>query len=797
MVCMMDVIEAQQKLLTTAVSTAFEEWQSQLRTKIEECRALRKELEMRSQDLQVLRKRCSGSHDLQRENQRLRGEVKSFKRLDISEEHQQSYQDLQRERDALMEDNGLKQTLIETLQNIVRLEKKKNKNWLLHSRSTPSSPITARASSPNAWAHIDQPNVGISVRKEVLALSNQEALQKQVSRLKGGYATGVPAIDIVGTNASRTLQSSIIHDDVSRSVGSELQPGPRCALLDFDGEYSNRHSSPDLPPPLSPQPLITQALHKYIEPPADVRDSNTVLPAAFTSDSTEPPSQSAPRAEQLESSSCDTPEIVEARSVDRKAARRVGDAEDPVNIKSEPSESRRIPPVPDPNAQSSVNESLEVNRSEFSFVSLKKDRDPRRTNWRAPGSALQIAVDETFATDIGAAQAERHYVRKRSSSDLSFYAGPSKPLQEIKNQQRSLPSTSSTPPSKKPKSNIGRGAAAISSIAEDGEDHSRKRKSSPARDKVQSPPRSNTSAYRRLENLLAEPSPAKQPLARPSSRTTNLMDGHLYNAAISVADLDKDKLHAMRSTRDKGWKWYEAAESLLQSVGMPCPKKSSGTPDTSPRNPSGSHNQTRTLLPSKRRLAAGPDEEESFRSRPLHRLSLNDFKINPACNAGVDYAYTDVIRSRDQRKCLPGCTRECCRKKFRAIAEALPKLPNNGKQFLDSDPLDASSQERDDEILADFLGPNSEVKVRSLTPLARENLLLEAKTKIAADKYGKMHRFAHDRAKSPPGFWRTVMPGTQEEEDDRREARKREWEEVETRYKEACREGGRWIFADE
>ncbi|KAK4945664.1 hypothetical protein LTR66_014374, partial [Elasticomyces elasticus] len=50
-------------------------------------------------------------------------------------------------------------------------------------------------------------------------------------------------------------------------------------------------------------------------------------------------------------------------------------------------------------------------------------------------------------------------------------------------------------------------------------------------------------------------------------------------------------------------------------------------------------------------------EDEPLRARPLHRLTLDDFRVNPASNQNQDYAYTETIRGRDQRRCLPGCTK--------------------------------------------------------------------------------------------------------------------------------------------
>ena len=276
------------------------------------------------------------------------------------------------------------------------------------------------------------------------------------------------------------------------------------------------------------------------------------------------------------------------------------------------------------------------------------------------------------------------------------------------------------------------------------------------------------------------------------------MDGHLPNAAASAESGKKGQLDAMRLSKDKSWDWYKSAEFLLDSVGSqrpPHPEKK--LVHKSPQR--GVTNSACQFTAPKRRLPDGPEGREPFRSRPLHRLNLSHFKVNPHANGGIGYAYKDVIRNQEQRKHLSGCTRsECCGSEFRAIAGTIPELSATGKQPFESDPSDgANSKQSEDDLLRNFLGSGSEEKIRTLTSVARENLLLEAKTKLAADKYGKMHRHVHERPKSPPGFWRTEMPGTQEEALDRLDAKQREREEVESRYREACKEGGRWMFADE
>ncbi|KAF2836917.1 DNA repair protein Sae2 [Patellaria atrata CBS 101060] len=143
--------------------------------------------------------------------------------------------------------------------------------------------------------------------------------------------------------------------------------------------------------------------------------------------------------------------------------------------------------------------------------------------------------------------------------------------------------------------------------------------------------------------------------------------------------------------------------------------------------------------------------DEPLRSRPLHQLNLDDFKINPNANHGLDFAFSEVVRGRDARRCLPGCTKpECCGRAFRAMVEAgaTPNLPRN------------------------------------------------ARVKLLADQVGR-HRQAYQRRSTPPGFWRADFPSTQEERRDREEAERREREKVEKRWLEAMREGGRWLFRDE
>lgn len=179
-------------------------------------------------------------------------------------------------------------------------------------------------------------------------------------------------------------------------------------------------------------------------------------------------------------------------------------------------------------------------------------------------------------------------------------------------------------------------------------------------------------------------------------------------------------------------------------------------------------------------------DDEPFRARPLRRLGLGHFKINPARNQGLDYAYDAVVRKKDDRKCISGCTRPgCCGDRFRAMAR-LGGLP--GKSG-------AEQEEEDQAILQEFVGEDTQL-LRNMSGKERENLLVEARARALANQYGR-HRHTHQRAQSPPGFWRTDMPDTQEVEEDLEAAKRLEREKVEERYREAMRPGGLWTWADE
>ncbi|KAL4898427.1 peroxisomal membrane protein-domain-containing protein [Aspergillus ambiguus] len=286
---------------------------------------------------------------------------------------------------------------------------------------------------------------------------------------------------------------------------------------------------------------------------------------------------------------------------------------------------------------------------------------------------------------------------------------------------------------------------ALSMLAEDGDENSldlcaRGRSTnllSPTKPRHTTPATAKVSIEGRLDHLLAQPLPPRQHLLSPRKGRTK----------ITAYRPDLPPAQVLRRNANQG------KDSTTKTT--PFPHKADAEP-----------------------LSVVPDDEP-YRCRPLHRLELNHFKINPDHNQGLNFAFNEVVRKKDERKCLSGCMRPgCCGDKFRAMAR-----------------LEQISPEEAQKILEDYMGDDKHLHA-GLSEEERMALLEEAKAKRLANSIGK-HRHNHQRPGTPPGFWRTDMPDTQELEHDREEAMKLEREKVMERYREAMRPGGMWKFADD
>jgi hypothetical protein len=174
-------------------------------------------------------------------------------------------------------------------------------------------------------------------------------------------------------------------------------------------------------------------------------------------------------------------------------------------------------------------------------------------------------------------------------------------------------------------------------------------------------------------------------------------------------------------------------------------------------------------------------KQKPLREKAVAELTVHDFKPNPSYNQGYTHAFSETVRKRADRLCLPGCINPaCCGSTFRTLASAAP-------------PLSPSAEEA---LLQDYLGDAYDsFGLTQMSQEERDEVVLQARTRQMAKEHGK-HRQAYEGRKSPPGFWRVGFPSTQEEEEDREKAVQMQQEMVRERWLEAMR-GGKWIFRDE
>lgn len=318
-------------------------------------------------------------------------------------------------------------------------------------------------------------------------------------------------------------------------------------------------------------------------------------------------------------------------------------------------------------------------------------------------------------------------------------------------------------------------------LGEDGEEKG----STPNVRVKRSSPTAKAESTRRLHSLLEAPTPEKHALSTTRTPIISKPRRHQHDGLdITMASAQSTRAQAQPELISKQALKNRRQGSSSRSGSRPGSRLGS-SPRSLPESLPGSRLGSRTDLRS---------SHTSLRARPLDQLTVADFKPNPAFNQGFNYSFPETVRSRDARRCLPGCTDpSCCGSAFRALAAAAPALPVPGRLFDDSQD-DSDGNER---LLKDYLGGAYDVqRIRRMKAEEREELILQAKTRWMADNHGK-HRHAYERRATPPGFWRTDMPSTQEIERDREAARELERKNVEERWRESMREGGRWLFRDE
>ncbi|KAK0352013.1 hypothetical protein LTR94_022561 [Friedmanniomyces endolithicus] len=371
--------------------------------------------------------------------------------------------------------------------------------------------------------------------------------------------------------------------------------------------------------------------------------------------------------------------------------------------------------------------------------------------------------------------------------------------------------TTKRPPPLKARQSDKVAAAKAALLSEDGDSQSVR--SSPDHRGPIIPTKSpRTSKKRRLDSLLEEPTSEsrerlRQGLLTPVSSLVpkrRLRDEPPESARLTSAS--KASPEPSPGFRPSRLRVSRVPDKVAVTKEKTIPPTSATLPLSKPLSPtklerqslnaqpaSATRPQSKSLSPTKRDrrpsnqpqgLSSPPPRpnpsDEPLRLRHLSGLGLEDFKINPA-TTGADFAFTDTVRGR-ARRCLPGCTSPSC-----CGGAALKAVQIGGYHGAD---------DSDAEVLERHFGENWAAVLAAYPLDQRDRLVEEARASAFADRYGK-HRQAFARRSTPPGFWRTDMPSTQQVEEDRREAQGMVRRKVEERYREAMREGGRWMFRDE
>ena len=363
-----------------------------------------------------------------------------------------------------------------------------------------------------------------------------------------------------------------------------------------------------------------------------------------------------------------------------------------------------------------------------------------------------------------------------------------------------LPRTSDPSANRKrhcPPSRRDRGAACVPVVAEDGEGHlsdrdalevgkkDRNNLRGPSEDRESKAP----SSHRRLEALLTKPSPEKS-LLIPEEPFIAVSPDQTWSKKPLPQSVYHNRSKGLATPRSLPAKRTESKRSLGDEPGLAGFGPIDGTLDKYSKSAQVATKRTRDVpvlsRPSHLHHPEIRPEHEPLRARPIHRLGLQDFKFNPAHS---DHAYHESVRKHDEKKALPGCTdRHCSRCK------------GLRKHVIDSGYKTArkpgeSEDEADWRLMQDYLGDNRR-QLRGMSATERSDLLLEAKIKEFANRYG-CHRQAFPRTREPPGLWQVDFPTTQEEAENRLAADVMEREKVQERYWEATRPKGKWMFADE
>jgi hypothetical protein len=342
----------------------------------------------------------------------------------------------------------------------------------------------------------------------------------------------------------------------------------------------------------------------------------------------------------------------------------------------------------------------------------------------------------------------------------------------------------------------------IESVAESGDIRSSFRPISPSK---------KIKASHAIQTLLEDTTPAKRMLITPTTSVATSRERRRHIADIATPSTQKKPKHS-------GPLEYPVAQLTTPLTGKLKPASSDKQASAFRARPPPLFEQ-RILISGQKQVS--PDKQvpgirsplfppqalrsrrsprqraTPLRRRPIEELKSEDFKLNPRAHGDLDITSMEPVRNREDRQHLHACTDPNCAQcghQMRALAAHLP-ITIGSSLFASTQDETLTDEER---LLKYHLGDSfSQSEVANMDKREREELLLQAKVAIVAERHGRHRLRPNARAKSPPGFWEVDMPSTQDMEARAEEARARERDMVRERYREAMRKGGRWLFKDE
>ncbi|GAB7327180.1 hypothetical protein MBLNU13_g11088t1 [Cladosporium sp. NU13] len=493
-------------------------------------------------------------------------------------------------------------------------------------------------------------------------------------------------------------------------------------------------------------------------------------------------------AVKAESRSDDEPLVVRENALKRRSNEPSTAMPPPQRIKQEPESPKRPGSAEEPIELRSEEWSSPTTRAQPLIRAETSDLDAMRGTFQTPRKRKPRDVSRAKSEERSNATLHPPRHLARSSSSLSYSDIPDLPALPValeqaealaSTRQAATPNKHTTPKershgrqrgalgqlspnvptnpqtAKKRRRTSEEDAGKVGILAEDGDENTSQ--VTPKADDTQA----KTPASNRLESMLENPTPGRQPLSARRLAPDTSKRIRLQRLQHNIEPTSHIKTAA--SSSSKGIEQLDQLKNHTEAASPPTSKY---------RRPPGIEKSPPPINP----------DHEPLRSRPLNQLRPHNFRINPAF-ADSDFAFSDPMnrKTKAARRCLPGCINPaCCGEFLDAARHGL--LPPSSKS--------------DAHVLEDMFGSSYAEIMASYPPHKHAELLIQARAQEFANEHGK-HRNTFERAATPPGFWRTEMPSTQEELEDRRKAEEMERMKTEGMWREAMRGGGRWLFRDE